>query len=84
MGAPGADIGDFPSADLDHAAPGNSQRPHIQRTQIRLVPAYLGILDHDFPVLDDGNIHAGASDFEEDAIRNLLVHECSGHPCCEA
>ena len=80
----GTDIEELSVLNPDHRAAGDAERADIERGQIQLVAADCRVLDHDLAILDGRDIGRRATCLEEDAVSDLLVHECACHPCRKA
>ena len=66
-------------AGAHHAAAGNADHAHVERTDIGLVAADAGIFDGRPAVADHADIGAGAADLEIDAVGHPQIHQRAGH-----
>ena len=64
--------------DLNHGAAADTNRAHVQRVEVGLMPADLRVLDHHLAVLDTGDIGGGTTDLEENTVGQLFVHQRAG------
>ena len=64
---------------LDHGASSDADRPDIKRIQICLMTADLRIFYLYTAVLDAGNIRGSSANLEEYPVRQLFIHQRTGH-----
>ena len=72
----------LPSLTPHQAAAGDAQHPHVERADIGLVAADLGVLHRRPAVPDDADIGAGAADLEVDAV--AIAADASARPATDA
>ena len=75
VGGTGADVLNAMVVDTDHGTTGAAQDADIQRVDVGIVAADLGVVNAGTAVLDNTDVSGGAADLKVDGVRSTQIHQ---------